>query len=119
MKRESISAVALNIGLLLIVAGTIMPLLHAVGPMYKYVYAAGAVLAFVGRFINLRRDGSLRLRRLYRLEAWSVLLFAVAVFFMFYPCAGATDWIAFTLAGGFVQAYSSIMIGRQLRKDGK
>ena len=32
---------------------------------------------------------------------------------MFVPSAGATDWIAFTLAGGLLTIYTSIMIPRQ------
>lgn len=60
---------------------------------------------------------SLRLKRLYRLETWSALFFCVGTFFIFYDRAGVSDWLAFTLAGGAVQAYTSIMIPRAMRKE--
>lgn len=113
------SAIALNVGLLLIVAGTVMPLLHQPMTVARWIYAAGAVLAIIGRFTSggdAGEDVPFRAKRLMRLEKWSVIIFAVAVFFMFYPDAGPTDWIAFTLAGGFLQAYASIMIPRAMRK---
>lgn len=117
--RTVIAAVSLNIGLLLIMVGTVMPLVHVGVLTARWVYAVGAVLSIIGRFAAPAPSSGLsfRLRRLYRLETWSTILFAVAVFFMFYPSAGVTDWIAFTLAGGFIQAYTSIMIPRALKKE--
>lgn len=121
--RAMASALLVNIGLMLIVVATAMPLFHVIGLWVKIVYAAGTVMAITGRFLGIGAAGAVadtRLRRLMRLETWSTALFAVAVFFMFYPRAGATDWIAFTLAGGFIQAYTSIMITRlSARRDAK
>ena len=52
----------------------------------------------------------LRLKRLRRIELWSAIMFAVAAVFMFLRNVGPTDWIAFTLAGGALTCYTSIMI---------
>ena len=56
------------------------------------------------------KDAPLRLRRLVRMEVWAALIFVVGAVFMFLP---GTDWIAFTLAGGLLTIYTSIMIPRQ------
>lgn len=118
-RRQVASALLVNAGLLLIVVATAMPLLHVTELWIKIVYSAGAAMSIAGRFMNIGEASGvsdLRVRRLMRLETWSTALFAVAVFFMFYPRAGATDWIAFTLAGGFIQAYTSIMINRRMSR---
>lgn len=110
----------ITIGMLLIAAGTVMPLLmHDGGDMYKYVYGAGAAMLLVGRLFTPYKGDNLRLKRLYRIEGWSAIFFCVATFFMFYEAAGTRDWLAFTLAGGVIQIYTSIMIPRTIAKDNK
>ena len=39
--------------------------------------------------------------------------FLAGAVFMFIPSAGKTDWLAFTLAGGLLTIYTSVMIPRQ------
>ncbi len=116
--RAVAAAVALNVGLLAIVAATMLPLFHQPVTTVRWIYVAGTLLAIAGRFAAPAPRGELpfRVKRLLRLETWSTIIFAVGAFFLFYPKAGATDWIAFTLAGGFLQAYTSIMIQRAMRK---
>lgn len=107
-----------TIGLLLIVAGTVMPILCVATDAWKYIYGSGALILIIGRLLTPAPAGvSLRVKRLCRLETWSALLFCVATFFMFYPGAGNSDWLAFTLAGGVIQAYTSIMIPRAMRRE--
>ena len=100
------------IGMLLIVAGTLLPLFgnYFYGSVYKYIYTAGAVLLLICRLFTKYTGMHDRVRRLYRLESWSAIFFCVAAFFMFYEPTSARDWLAFTLAGGAVQVYTSIMI---------
>ena len=100
------------IGMLLIVAGTLLPLFgnYFYGSVYKYIYTAGAVLLLLCRLFTRYTGKHDRVRRLYRLESWSAIFFCVAAFFMFYEPTSARDWLAFTLAGGAVQVYTSIMI---------
>lgn len=107
-------------GLLLVGVGTLLPILRIEGVLYKYIYCTGAVLTLAGRFMTSRgRNGSLRLKRLYRLEVWTGVMFCVGGFFMFYPEASSRDWLAFTLAGGVVQIYTSIMIPRRESQESR
>lgn len=111
----------ITIGMLLVAAGTIMPLLmQGTGSdLYKYVYGGGALMLLIGRIFTTYKGDNLRLKRLYRIEGWSAIFFCVAVFFMFYEDASSRDWIAFTLAGGAIQIYTSIMIPRTIAKGDK
>lgn len=106
-----------TIGMLLIAAGTVMPLLMQEGDLFKYVYGGGAVILLIGRIFTTYKGTNLRLKRLYRIEAWASIFFCVATFFMFYESAGNRDWLAFTLAGGAIQIYTSIMIPRTIAKN--
>lgn len=105
-----------TIGMLIIAAGTVMPLLMQEGDLFKYVYGGGAVILLIGRIFTTYKGTNLRLKRLYRIEAWASIFFCVATFFMFYESAGNRDWLAFTLAGGAIQIYTSIMIPRTIAK---
>ena len=106
----------ITISMLLIVAGTVRPLFNTGGILFKYIYATGALLLLIGRLFTPYKGDDLRIKRLYRIETWSAIFFCVAVFFMFYEGAGRTDWLAFTLAGGIIQIYTSIMIPRAIAK---
>lgn len=105
--------------MLLVVAGTMLPLFNIGGDIYKYIYATGAVLLLIGRIFTPYKGDIMRVKRLSRIETWSAIFFCVAVFFMFYEHAGRTDWLAFTLAGGILQVYTSIMIPRAIAKATK
>lgn len=105
-----------NAGLLLVLAGTALPLFsHTLFPTTRWIFSAGALLCVSGRAIERfspTDTRSLRIRRLKRIEMWSAIMFAVAAVFMFLRNVGPTDWIAFTLAGGALTCYTSIMIPR-------
>lgn len=110
--------IVMNIGLLMIVAGTALPLLHVDAAVWRYIYCAGALLALLGRVCAPAYKGSVtRVRRLGRIEFWSCIVFCVAGFFMWYEPEQPRDWIAFTLAGGALQVYASIMTARTLSKE--
>ena len=95
-------------GLLLIVAGVLLPILGMGLSVYRWIYAAGAAVCLVGRLFSRVPDSvPLRVKRLMRIESWSAI---------FWPGAGAGDWLAFTLAGGAILIYTSIMIPRAMRK---
>lgn len=107
----------MNLGLLLVLAATAMPLLQVSGLVWRYLFCAGALLALVGRICAPFYSGSiLRVRRLNRLELWSCIMFCAAGFFMWY-IPERTDWLAFTLAGGSIQIYTSFMMARVLSKE--
>lgn len=122
MNNTHWSSWLVNIGLLLVAVGVVMPLLgdDLRSMTFRYVYASGAVLALLGRLFAPAFQGSdLRLKRMVRLQSWSAIFFCVAAFFSFYETTSLRDWLAFTLAGGAVQAIASVMIGLRLRKLGK
>lgn len=108
-----------NIGLLAIVVATALPLLHVGVDVSRFVYAAGAVVLLAGRVLTPAPGNvSLRLKRMCRLETWSAIIFIVGAGLLFYPgTAGTRDWIAFTLAGGAVQVYTSLMIPRLMKAE--
>lgn len=119
IKNPNITMWIVTLGLLLIGVGTLLPILRVAAPAYKYLYGSGALILFIGRIATAVPQGaSIRVKRLFRLETWSALFFCVATFFMFYEGASNTDWIAFTLAGGAVQVYTSFMIPITMRKEG-
>lgn len=102
-------------GLLLVFAATAMPLLKISQELYRWIYAAGAVMAIAGRACAKSPSPDLRVRRLVRLELWAAIMFGVGAFFMFwYP--RQTDWMAFTLAGGAIEVYASLMRPRAARQ---
>lgn len=111
------------ISLLVIMAATAMPLLRMgdtamIGglALWRYIYAAGALLALVCRLLWSVRYNDLRSRRLERMQLWSAIIFCVAAFLIFYQ-PHTNDWIAFTLAAAVLKAYSNIMLSLKQSKD--
>lgn len=109
----------ITIGMLMIAAGTVMPMWIENSEMYKYIYGGGALLLLVGRLFTPYKGDHTRLKRLYRIEAWSAIFFCAATFFLFYEGGTMRDWLAFTLAGGAIQVYTSIVIPRTIAKAQK
>lgn len=117
MRNSPLWVWLMNVGLLLIMLGTAMPLLNPDSTAFRYVYAVGAVVATACRIITPGYQGKvLRVKRLARIEIWACVMFCVGAFFMWYPTGRSTDWLAFTLAGGVLIIYTSIMIPRALRR---
>lgn len=115
--RETASTVMVTVGLLAIMVAAVLPLLHAAHDWMRYLYAAGALVLLAGRFVAPKvKEAPLRLRRLLHMEVWTAIIFIVGAVFLFLPSAGGKDWLAFTLAGGFLTLYTSIMIPRQKLK---
>lgn len=106
------------IGLLVIVAATLVPILSNgfENTWFRYLYAAGAAMTLIGRLFTPYTGKHQRMKRLHRLEAWSAIFFCVAAFFMFYEPNGNRDWLAFTLAGGAVQIIATFIATRVARK---
>ena len=112
-----------NIGLLLVLTGTAIPLFsHTMFLTARWIFSAGALLALAGKLTGRLAAPAdpaepVRLTRMKRLEVWSSLMFVVAAVFMFLRNVGPTDWIAFTLAGGALTCYTSLMIPRLKAKQ--
>lgn len=99
---------------------TAMPLVGSLGSfmpiggfsLWRYIFAAGAVMSLITRLVWPGHEEGLRRRRLERLKFWSAVTFCVAAFLIFYQ-PYSNDWIAFTMAGAFLQSYSSVMLARK------
>lgn len=108
----------MNIGLLLVMAGTAMPLLLMEGNAFQYIYATGAVATLIGSILMPKYKGpTLRIKRLARMQIWSGIFFCAGAFFMYYYDRSRMDWLAFTLAGAIIMVYTNIMISRLLKKE--
>lgn len=111
---KKLSPILLVVGLILVAAGVLMPILggNPFGMTFRYVFAAGAGLTLIARLFAPAppQNTPLRIKRLLRLESWSAIFFCVAAFFAFYSAPALRDWLAFTLAGAAVQIVSTVMI---------
>ena len=108
----------MNIGLLTIVVATALPLMMIEGNLFRYIYTAGAALALIGKIAAPAYRGTLiRVIRLTRIDFWSIIAFCVAAFFIWYQPYQNRDWLAFTLAGGILQIYASLMINLTISRE--
>ncbi|MBD5271027.1 MAG: hypothetical protein HDS40_02075 [Bacteroides sp.] len=116
MNNRTASALAVA-GLLIILAAAALPFFHLPRMAAAITYSAGAALLLAGRLLTKAPEGaSLRLKRLLRMEVWAALVFVAGAVFLWMPIkpgeGAGNDWLAFTLAGGILTAYSSLMIPR-------
>ncbi len=108
----------MNLGLILIVVGTALPLIQLDSDIFRYIYTTGAAIALIGRIAAPKYRGTIvRIIRLNRIEFWSNVAFCFAAFFMWYNQTGSRDWLAFTLAGGALQIYASLMTSITMKKE--
>lgn len=117
--KQNIMMALVTIGLLLIATGIVLPIIQGAsiaGDLFRYIYAAGAVMVLIGRLFSQYKGENKRLKRLYRIETWSSIFFCAAAFFLFYDKTIFRDALAFTLAGGVIQIYTSIMIPQAMKK---
>ena len=118
MKEKTLYLLS-TLGFLMIAAAMVVPLVQGpsyTGEWYKYLYAAGAVIMFVCSLLSPYRGKDIKLRRLYRIQSWSAIMFCAASFFLFWSGSTMRDWIAFTLAGAVIRAYSNFAIVARQRK---
>lgn len=103
-------------GLILVMVATAMPLFSpSVFTTARIIFSIGAVLALAGRIMErvaAPTDEPVRLKRMRRIDVWAAIMFVAAAVFMFLRNVGGTDWIAFTLAGGALTVYTSLMVPR-------
>lgn len=123
-------------GLILIAVGLFAPFTNldsvAYIRIFKWIYAAGALIFTVARIVGSTNPAdSLNLRRLRRLEFWAGVAFCIGAFFWFYnedkfkfyldmgmgSLACLRDTVYFTLAGGAIQIMAVILLGRRMKKE--
>lgn len=121
-------------GLLLVAVGLIAPF-ASMGNLtlmliFKWTFAAGALFYTVARIVGAwGKDGSFRVRRLRRMEAWAGVAFCIAAFFWFYNTRSfdgftltfrmLNETILFTLAGALIQIVASWSINSALKKENR
>ncbi len=109
-------------------AGPFFNLTAAPAPLYKWLYAAGAVIYTVARLCNVADPAdSLRLRRLRRLEFWAGMAFCIGSGMWFYNSsrlghfAGSLGTIqptvVFTLVGATIQIIAAWLIYSTQKKE--
>lgn len=111
------SAILASAGLIIILAAAALPIFHMPRTTAAIVYSAGAAILLAARIFTKAPTGaSVRLRRLLRMEIWTALVFVAGAVFLWLPIkpgeGAGNDWLAFTIAGGVLTVYTSIMIPR-------
>ena len=81
--RLATSSVLVLVGMLVMLLMALMPLLNFNQQWMRWAFAAGAVSVLLGRALGLRRDVSLRVRRLHHLLVTSAVLFCASAGMMF------------------------------------
>lgn len=105
--RNNLAVWGANGGMILLLVAAMLPILRVDGNAWRYLFAAGAAIVLVCRIVQPKDAPTMRARRLKKMEFWSGVVWAAGAFFVFYDKAGATDWLAFFLAGGVLEAYAS------------
>lgn len=110
-----------TVGMLLLAVGIVIPIItfDIQADTFRYIYAAGALLLVIGRIFTPYQGDNLRVKRLCRIESWSAIFFCMSAFLLFYDKTSLRDALVFTLAGGLIQIYTSIMIPAADRKKSK
>ncbi len=109
-----------TIGFLMIAAAMVVPFIQ--GPYntdnwYYYLYAAGAFVMLVCALLSPYKGHDMKIKRLVRVQSWSAIIFCAGAALLFIPGTTLRDWIAFTLAGAVLRAFSTIAIAMHMRKQ--
>ena len=80
-----------------------------------YFFAAGSLGMFLTRLFRRYNGRNLRLRRLYRQELFSSLIFIGAAVLMFWR--GGIDWVVLFIIATVLQVYTAILIPREEAKE--
>lgn len=118
--RNNLAIWGANGGMLLLLVAAVLPIVRLGGTdVWRWLFAAGAAVVLICRIVQPKDAPTIRARRLKKMEFWSGVVWAVGAFFVFYPKAGPTDWLAFFLAGGVLEAYASLAMPAALRAKDK
>ncbi len=106
-----------NIGLILLLVTIILPFLKVEPLIWHTLYAVAAGILLIARiFFTDYSAPDMRARRLKRMTLWSALFFAAGCVFAWFPSTAPVEWLAFFLAGGVLQAYSSLALPAAMRQ---
>ena len=116
MNKSRILDWLLIVGLLVLLAMALLPLLNINQEWMRWVYVGGAAVVLVVRLMQRYKGKNLRVKRLYRINVMSAVLYCASAAMLFYS-KGTQDWIAFLMAGAALQTYASYMIDHELKKE--
>lgn len=106
LRRRQICSLATSLGLLLIAAAVLTPIISGgfpTSPLYKWIFSAGAAVCLAASLFNPNIAADMRTRRWQRIESWSSIFFCAAAAFLWIPGQTPRDWLAFTLAGAVLR----------------
>jgi hypothetical protein len=120
------------VGLLLLAIALMAPLFNLLDPtklyLFKWIYAAGALIYVTARSVNVNDPGdTFRLKRLRRLEFWAGVAFVIGGACWFYNTSRLGEYagvlailrptILMSLVGAMIQIIASWLIASQVKKD--
>lgn len=107
----------LCLGMLVLLASALMPIVGVNWEWLRYSYAAGAALTLVAQVLMPNLGNSLRERRLARTNVWSAVLYCVSAACLFlHDSAMQKSWVAFLLAGAVIQIFATLMLSNLQNK---
>lgn len=108
----------LMVGLVDILVMAVLPLFNINEPFVRWLFAAGALAVLVVRLLQSNRGENLRLRRLYRINVISALMFCASavMFWSMGQNEWSTNWVAFLMAGAALMMYVSYAIDHEQRR---
>jgi len=106
------------VGLVVILVMAVLPLFNINEPFVRWLFAAGALAVLVVRLLQSNRGENLRLRRLYRINVISALMFCASavMFWNMGQAEWSTNWVAFLMAGAALMMYVSYAIDHEHRR---
>lgn len=116
--KEKILNILLMVGLLIITAMALLPLLNIDGSWMRWLFAAGALMVLVVRVMECSPVDNLRINRLHRINIISALLFCASAVMFWYKgeTEWSTNWVAFLMAGAALLMYVSFAIDHEQRR---
>ena len=115
-RQTGLAGILVLLGLLLMLVMALLPLLNINHEWMRWTFAVGALAVLAGRIVGLYHGPLLRIKRLHRILISSGILYCASALMMFVS-RGTNDWIAFLLAGLFMQMYATWMIDRETEKN--
>ena len=128
-QRKTIANTVLAVGMLVLLAGAVMPFITNDLRTSRWVLAAGALSILVARFLEpvIDKSESLRLNRLQRLDKVTAVVFCISAACLFAEYFvdehGSWEiiqsWVPVLMAGAVLQLYCTFMTEVERKKIAK
>ena len=125
-QRKTIANTVLAVGMLVLLAGAIMPFITHDLRTSRWVLAAGALTILVARFLEpvIDKNESLRLNRLQRLDKVTAVVFCISAACLFVEYfvdpfeyrEVIQSWVPVLMAGAVLQLYCTFMTEVERKK---